>query len=179
VQHRWRSVALGGALVVACLLLVWRGGVRRSAGQGALVAAPSAVPLPPLASSFVLDAVVPPAPTLEGPRLPRAQALPANAPRRIRFGVVLVQYRGVQLAPDVERSRAEAFALAERLAAVGRVDFARAVQQGDEGSTADAGRIDRGILESGLEYELFTLERGAVSRPLDTPRGFWVVRRIE
>lgn len=93
--------------------------------------------------------------------------------------MVLVQYRGAQGAPDVERTRAEALALAERLAAVGRVDFARAVPQGDEGSIVDAGHIDRGILEAGLEYELFTLEPGAVSRPLDTPRGFWVVHRIE
>ncbi|HEU4538986.1 MAG TPA: peptidylprolyl isomerase [Polyangiaceae bacterium] len=179
MQPRRLSVALGGALVVACSLLVWRGGARRPPGQAALLAASGAAPLPPLASSFVLAPVVPPAPTLEGPRLPRAQALPPTAPRRIRFGVVLVQYRGVQLAPDAERSRAEAFALAERLAAVGRVDFARAVQQGDDGSTVDAGRIDRGILEPGLEYELFSLERGAVSQPIDTPRGFWVVRRIE
>jgi hypothetical protein len=178
VQHRWRSVALGGVLVVACSLVVWRGGARRPAGQGVLAVAPSAA-LPPLASSFVLDAIVPPAPTLDGPRLPRAQALPVTAPRRVRFGVILIHYRGVQLAPDANRSRAEALALAERLAAVGRVDFARAVQQGDEGSIADAGRIDRGILEPGLEYELFTLERGAVSQPIDTPRGFWIARRIE
>lgn len=135
--------------------------------------------MPAFSRPFVLEAVVPPAPTPDAPKLPRAQALPPRAPRRVHFGVILVQYRGVQLAPYAERSRAEAFALAERLAAVGRVDFARAVQQGDEGSTVDAGHIERGILEPGLEYELFTLEPGAVSRPIDTPRGFWVVRRIE
>jgi hypothetical protein len=179
VQHRRRSVALGAVLVVACSLVVWRGGARRPSGQGVLAVASNVGPLPSLASSFVLDPVVPPAPTLDGPRLPRAQALPVTAPRRVRFGVILVQYRGVQLAPDAQRSRAEALALAERLAAVGRVDFARAVQQGDDGSIADAGRIERGILEPGLEYELFTLERGAVSRPIDTPRGFWIARRIE
>ena len=177
--HRRRSVALGGLLVVACLLLVWRSGPRRASAPAALAGAPSAAPLAALSRPLVFEAVVPPAPTFEGPRLPRAQALPPRAPRRIRFGVILVQYRGAQLAPDAERSRAEAFALAERLAAVGRVDFARAVQQGDEGSTVDAGHIERGNLEGGREYELFTLEAGAVSQPLDTPRGFWVVRRIE
>ncbi len=178
MRPRRHSVALGGLLVAACLLLVWRGGVRRLPDRSAAAGVPSAPPLPALSHSFALAPVVPPAPTPEGPRLPRAQALPPKAPRRIRFGVVLVQYRGAQHAADTERSRAEAFALAERLAAVGRVDFARAVQEGDEGSTVDAGHLDRGILEPGLEYELFTLAPGAISQPLDTPRGFWVVRRI-
>jgi hypothetical protein len=169
VRHRRRSVALGGLLVVGCSLLVLRGGARRPPSNGAVVlGGASALPLPVVSRPFVVDAIVPPSPTPEAPRLPRAQALPPKAPRRVRFGVILVQYRGVQHAPDSERSRSEAFTLAERLAAVGRVDFARAVQQGDEGSIADAGHMDRGILEP-----------GAVSRPLDTPRGFWVVRRIE
>lgn len=168
---------MGGLLVVACALLVWREGARRPVGRGVAFAVPSALPAP--ARSFSLDAVVAPSSVPEGPRLPRAHALPPNAPRRVRFGVILIQYRGAQLTSDTERSRAEAFALAERLAAVGRVDFARAAQQGDDGSTPDAGHIERGILEPGLEYELFTLEPGAVSRPLDTPRGFWVVRRID
>jgi parvulin-like peptidyl-prolyl isomerase len=43
----------------------------------------------------------------------------------------------------------------------------------------DAGTIPRGVLEPTVEYALFTLKPGDVSDPIDTPRGFWIVRRIE
>jgi parvulin-like peptidyl-prolyl isomerase len=43
----------------------------------------------------------------------------------------------------------------------------------------DAGRIPRGVLEPAAEYALFTLSPGAVSDPVETPRGFWIVKRIE
>jgi hypothetical protein len=52
------------------------------------------------------------------------------------------------------------------------------VTRGDRGSTANAGRIPRGVLEPAPEYVLFTLPKGEVSpTPVDTPRGYWVVRR--
>jgi hypothetical protein len=105
--------------------------------------------------------------------------LPATAPKTVRFGVVLIQYRGAQFAPEGARSRAEALELVRSLHEIARRDFRAAVKQGDPGSTDDAGRIARNILEPQLEYELFTLAPGAVSEPLDTPRGYWIARRAE
>jgi hypothetical protein len=36
-----------------------------------------------------------------------------------------------------------------------------------------------GILEPAPEYVLFTLGVGAVGGPVDTPRGYWIVKRLE
>jgi hypothetical protein len=37
----------------------------------------------------------------------------------------------------------------------------------------------RGILEPAPEYVLFMLEKDQVSDPVDTPRGLWIVKRLE
>jgi len=110
--------------------------------------------------------------------------LPATAPRQVRFGVVLVSYAGAQ--PSAAggghvptRSKAEARALAERLVATATQDFRAAVQQGDSGSTDDVGRVKLGVLEPAPEYVLFTLGVDAVGGPVDTPRGYWIVKRLE
>jgi hypothetical protein len=45
---------------------------------------------------------------------------------------------------------------------------------------ANAGTMRRGILEPHVEYALFTLDKGAVyPEPIETPRGYWVMRRIK
>ena len=105
--------------------------------------------------------------------------LPAEAPKRVRFGVVLVQYRGAQGAPPTSRSRDAALALAKEIVEEARTDFKAAVAKGDKGSTEDLGFMPRGILEPAPEFELFSLPKGGIGGPVDTPRGFWVVRRIE
>ncbi|WP_437677630.1 peptidyl-prolyl cis-trans isomerase [Sorangium sp. So ce131] len=105
--------------------------------------------------------------------------LPAEAPKRVRFGVVLVQYRGAQGAPPTARSRDAALGLAKELAELAKTDFKAAIDKGDKGSTDDLGYIPRGVLEPAPEYELFSLPKGGVSGPVDTPRGFWIARRIE
>ena len=97
----------------------------------------------------------------------------------VRFGVILVHYRGAQAAPPTARSKDEALALARTLAEAARTDFKAQVSKGDPGSMDDAGRIPRGVLEPATEYALFTLSPGSVSDPLDTPRGFWIVKRID
>lgn len=97
----------------------------------------------------------------------------------MRFGVVLVKYRGAELAGDIDRPRADALAIAKAVAELAKKDFREAVKHGDPGSTVDAGRIARGILEPALESELFLLPAGGVTGPLDTPRGFWVAKRLE
>lgn len=109
--------------------------------------------------------------------------LPANAPRSVRFGVVLVSYSGAQPtaagARPAARSRADAKALADRLTAAAQQDFHGAVQQGDTGSADDIGQIKLGILEPAPQYVLFTLPVGAVGGPVETPRGYWIVKRLE
>jgi hypothetical protein len=109
--------------------------------------------------------------------------LPMNAPRQVRFGIVLVSYEGAQPSPTSSRvstrSKADARALAQKLLATAQQDFHGAVQQGDAGSSDDVGRVKLGILEAAPEYVLFTLPIDGVGGPIDTPRGFWIVKRLE
>ncbi len=109
--------------------------------------------------------------------------LPINAPRQVRFGIVLVSYEGAQPSPTSgrvsTRSKADARALAQKLYATAQQDFHAAVQQGDGGSSDDVGRVKLGIMEPAPEYVLFTLPIDGVGGPVDTPRGFWIVKRIE
>lgn len=136
-------------------------------------AAPTAAPAPVIAHGF--------------DRLPDGQPvpeLPKTAPSSVKFGVVLFEYDGAQPAPghpaSKTRSKTAALELAKGTIELARTDFAAAVAKGDRGSVANAGKIARGILEPSVEYLLFTLNKGEVrSEPIDTPRGYWVVRRIE
>ena len=82
-------------------------------------------------------------------------------------------------APEPSARKSKAEKLAAELAITAKSDFEAAVKKGDAGSTDDAGRMFRGILEPAPEYMLFSLQKGQVSDPVDTPRGFWIVKRIE
>jgi len=109
--------------------------------------------------------------------------LPLSVPRQVRFGVVLVSYAGAQPSAAggrlATRSRADAKELADKLAVTAAQDFHAAVQQGDPGSSDDVGRVKLGVLEPAPEYVLFTLNVDAVGGPVDTPRGFWIIKRLE
>lgn len=109
--------------------------------------------------------------------------LPMTVPRQVRFGVVLVSYAGAQPsaggARPAARSRQDARTLADRLAVSAQQDFRGAVQQGDTGSADDIGQVKLGILEPAPEYLLFTLRVGEIAGPVDTPRGYWIVKRLE
>lgn len=109
--------------------------------------------------------------------------LPRAVPRQIRFGVVLVSYAGAQPSPGgghvSARSKADARVLSDRLLATAQQDFHAAVQQGDVGSADDIGQVKLGILEPAPEYVLFTAPVHAVGGPIDTPRGYWIVKRLE
>jgi hypothetical protein len=105
--------------------------------------------------------------------------LDAEAPKSVVFGVILVTYRGAQGAPAGSRPRDAALTLAKELAVEAKADFKAAVAKGDKGSSENLGRMNRGILEPAPEYVLFSLPKGGVSDPVDTPRGYWVVTRIE
>jgi len=104
--------------------------------------------------------------------------LPNSAPQELSFGVVQFTYQGAQFAGSDARSKDAARQKAEATLELAKHDFAAAVGKGDRGSTADAGRIPRGVLEPPVEYVLFTLDKKTVyASVIDTPRGFWIVRR--
>ena len=106
--------------------------------------------------------------------------LPPDAPSSVKFGAILFAYRGAQFAGHDAPTKAEALEKAKASIPQAKKDFAEAVKLGDPGSTAEAGRLPRGVLEPSVEYVLFTMDRGEVSeQPVDTPRGYWVVRRNE
>lgn len=174
-----------GVLTSAALVVVmYRAGGPR---KGAVAPAPSASASVPAASSAApapsgsageeepATALLPAEDTGDGGR-----PLPAGAPASVSFGVVLFTYQGVQFAPAGARSKQEALEKAKSIIEDAKKDFPEAVKKGDRGSTADAGRIPRGVLEPDIELVLFSLDKGAVHpEPLDTPRGYWVVRRVE
>lgn len=112
---------------------------------------------------------------LDGSKPP---ALSAEAPQRVKFGVVLISYRGAQRAPVASRSKAEALALAKSLFELAKTDFEAAVAKGDEGSTAAAGWMPVGVLEPAPNYVLFTTPPGEVGEPVDTPTGYWILKNI-
>jgi hypothetical protein len=108
-----------------------------------------------------------------------AAALPTNGPRTVKVGVVLVSWQGAENAGTNTRPKPEASAKAQELAALAKSDFRRAVTQGDPGSAEDIGRIPRGTLDPRTESVLFQLPSGEVSDPIETPRGFWIVKRLD
>jgi hypothetical protein len=116
----------------------------------------------------------------DGSRVP---PLPLTVPRQVRFGVILVSYAGAQPgaggARPAPRSRQDARVLADKLVVTAQQDFRAAVQQGDMGSSEDVGQVKVGILEPAPEYVLFTLPVAAVAGPVETPRGYWIVKRLE
>ncbi len=104
--------------------------------------------------------------------------LPDSAPQELSFGVIQFAYQGSQFAGSDARPKEAARQKANEILELAKHDFVAAVAKGDRGSTSDAGRIPRGVLEPPIEYVLFMLNKGTVSPTvIDTPRGFWIVRR--
>lgn len=191
-MNRWATVIAGAMLVALIGALVWKSG--RGPSSSAVAAASAeragrselavvdagAAPDPLLMLMFDADGGLVGSRERAEPKMDdSAIGLPSGSPKTVRFGVILVQYRGAELAPPNARPKADALTLARTLAEAANTDFKAQVHRGDPGSIDDAGRIPRGVLEPAVEYALFMLPRGAVSEPIDTPRGFWIVRRIE
>jgi hypothetical protein len=110
----------------------------------------------------------------------KAPPLPDSAPQSVTFGVVQLGYDGAQFATKGARTKEQAKLKAQSLMELAQKDFEAAVQKGDRGSRSNIGRMHRGILEPAVEYLLFTLPKGTVyAEPIDTPRGYWIVRRID
>jgi hypothetical protein len=199
-MQRWLTILLGAAVVVLAAALVLKGftppkalphAPEDAAADAASEASASAnaglgeLPgdgglfLPDLAIDTRMDAgtfgKMP-----DGTPVP---AMSANAPKTVRIGVVLISYAGAQSGPLGEkpnpRSKADAKALAEKLAGEAAADFHGAVQRGDPGSQDDIGKIKMGFLEPSVDFVVFSLAVGAVSPAFDTPRGYWIAKRIE
>jgi len=180
------SIIVGVLAAAALVAAVFRAGhpgdkATPTAPPSASSAAPVApAPAPSGSAAEAEDPLLEPEPSGEWASDAGASSLPANAPTAVHFGVVLFTYQGVQFAPKNARTKDEARAAAKDTIELAKKDFAAAVKKGDRGSTADAGRIPRGVLEPQIEYDLFTLDKGAVyPEPIDTPRGFWILRRNE
>jgi parvulin-like peptidyl-prolyl isomerase len=60
-----------------------------------------------------------------------------------------------------------------------RADFHQAVGKGDTGSGDDLGRFPRGILDPNVEAVVFSLGQNDVSEVVETPRGYWIVKRLD
>jgi hypothetical protein len=185
---RW-ALALVGALAVAGLgVVVYRTALGSRVPEHAPSARASASP-PAKSAEALIEAVeaeeaasATPAHPFSGydtlPDGKKIGDLPADAPRNVSFGVVLVTYQGAERAPTSARQKSEALEMAKHLAADAKGNFEEAVKKGDPGSHADAGSVPRGVLEPVLEFVLFSMKKGEVySDPIDTPRGYWIVRR--
>jgi PPIC-type PPIASE domain len=203
-MHKWTALLFAALVIGAGTLVTWSN-IRRDAPKPSAssdAGAPDGGAADPLdGQAPIEDGGVPgdppsgettepgPQPDAGGTVLLSGEAAPAlsaDAPKSVVFGVVLVTYRGAQglpggpRLPATVRTREAALELAKQLAELAKTDFKAAVGKGDKpGSMDNAGRIPRGVLEPAPEYVLFSLAKGGVSEPVDTPRGYWIVQRIE
>jgi parvulin-like peptidyl-prolyl isomerase len=195
-MDRQRSIGFGALfLIVAAIALLWTRipsevpAPAAAATPSAAAAAPSVTAAPVESASPSLEAAVESALSPEDgtaggfdvlPDGRKAPPLPDSAPQQVTFGVVVFAYQGAQFATPGARTKEQAKQRALAVAADAKKDFSAAVAKGDHGSTSNAGRMPRGMLEPAAEYTLFTLAKGDVSsEPVDTPRGYWIVRRID
>lgn len=169
--ERATSIAVGLAAVgVSLYLAIYSGGGPASA----LMVDASATTVDAAADAQPIDE------TDSGATL----SIPSFAPidrslKSVRIGVVILQFAGAQRASAGARSKSAAWELAQHLAPDAKTDFHGAVQRGDNGSTDDLGRIGKGILEPNVEAAIFSLPSGGVSDVLETPTGFWIVKRLD
>lgn len=189
----WQGVVFSLAVVaaVAALFLSPRHGAPALAASGSAGAASAGASsaAPGLASAGATPHAPapgePPAEAVEsdaGGTLPGGQAPPAlaaAAPQTVKFGVIVVGFKGAQGGSTAQRSRDEAEKLAKQLAEEAKKDFKAAIAKGDKESLEDAGRMYRNMLEPAPEYVLFSLGKGEISEPVETPRGFWILKRID
>jgi hypothetical protein len=108
-----------------------------------------------------------------------AGAMPTGAPKSVRLGVVLVQWAGAEGASSSARAKPDALKHATELLEQAKTDWKATVKAGDVGSSEDIGRIPRGVLDRATELSVFSLEKDQISEPLETPRGYWIVKRVE
>jgi len=116
-------------------------------------------------------------------RMPDGSAvppLPADAPSKIRLAVALFRYAGAEGSSPKDRTRQSALAAATEAQSLAQESFRRAIAKADPGSNEDIGWVRLGVLEKRVEFEAFRLKSGELAgAPLETPRGFWVVKRVK
>lgn len=204
-MKRWNSVILGAGFVGAVAFLAFTVGKGSSStpsedhlkapSAASASAAPSAVASSdaPASSSELVAAEAAPVdaalgadgvPVATGPGAfllsgERPPVLPATAPKQLTWGVALVTYKDAQNAAPDARSRDAALKLAQEIAELAKTDFKAAVGKADKGSLENAGMLPRGVVEPAPEYVLFSLKKGETGGPVETPTGFWVVKRID
>jgi hypothetical protein len=181
----WLVVAgVAGVLAVACSSNATSSepAPTSSASVAAPVLAVSAMPELPVGalSAPILEGVAPVdgRPEAASNTVASAAPLSASAPKQVTFGVALVAYRGAQGAGPATRTREEALALADKISEAAKGDFPAAIKKADVG-LENAGLMPRGVLEPGPEQALFGLAVGDVSKPVDSPRGYYVFKRID
>lgn len=177
--------AAAAGLVVATGAAFWlsyRG--EAAPPQKAAPPAPSAPPAETSASGSVAPPSVPSRPATgrfeveeDGSPVP---PLPDSAPQRVQLGVALFAYEGAQGVPGALRSREQALELARNAIRGAQGQFSQILSKADPGSREDVGWIRRGVLERRVERAVFLLEKGTTAKePIDTPRGYWVVQRVQ
>jgi hypothetical protein len=113
------------------------------------------------------------------PTLTIDAALPTGGPRSVKLGIVMITFAGAEGAPPGARPKGQAKELADGLLSMARADFHQAVGKGDTGSGDDLGRFPRGILDPNVEAVVFSLGQNDVSEVVETPRGYWIVKRLD
>jgi len=190
-MQKTTSALLGALVLTVTGVIVWKAGPRRA---DAVVVPTMTRPAPTMsAPEPALDAGTDELDILDDPSFDgvtglapgfallsgeKPPMLEADAPRRVKFGVVLVRYRGAQRASLSSRSKTEALKLAKSLAELAKSDFEQAVTKGDEGSATALGWMPEGVIEPAPNYVLFSTPPGEVGGPVDTPTGYWIVKNI-
>lgn len=175
--QRWASILVGAAAVGVVVLLMVQ--AKRPKTDKDKDASTTTEVLDATVADASLSAAVD---TFDGSLalpVPTMTALPSGAPRTVKLGVVLVQFEGAEGASSSARAKKDALVVATKLAADAKTDFKRAVAAGDSGSSEDIGRVPRGILDPPTEIAVFSLGVGDISEVLETPRGYWIVKRVE
>lgn len=113
------------------------------------------------------------------PSLAIDASLPSTNARSVKVGLVFLTFAGAEGAPAGSRPKAQAKELADGLLSMARGDFHQAVGKGDSGSADDIGRIPRGVLDPAVEAAVFSLNKDDVSEVVETPRGYWIVKRLD
>ena len=180
MKARRTPIALGGLMILVLAFAMYKSKQTPvPEPQSKPVAAPASVQ-PPKPAEIVGDAAAPSDGGGAETSVEGVPPLPDDAPKGVTFGVILVSHRQAQGARPGSRTKAEAKKKAVEIVVAAKKDFKTAVKLGDPGSTTNAGHIPRGVLEPAAEYALFTMEKKDVSdEPIDTPRGYWIVRRVK
>lgn len=178
--QRWISILVGGAVTVLVIWLAWGmtevrprhdvvDAAAEAGGPVIAITAPTSIESPDAGSLLM-------APIWDAGGL---DTMPSGAPRSVHLGVVLVQFQGAEGASSSARAKKDALTTAEKLVELAKADFKKAVKEGDSGSGEDIGRIPRGVLDPRTEVAVFSLAANDVAGPLETPRGYWIVKRLE